>query len=584
MKLLRRRTYFQIKKRLAQLYGHERSDQLADRLYMMIGRYGVSPQLGDRGTSDRPQWDERDSVLITYGDMVKEDGYAPLSTLKKFCDVRLRGAINTVHLLPFYPWTSDGGFSVIDYREVSPEIGTWREVDKLQQEYDLMFDLVLNHCSSESPWFDQYIKGVYPYKDYFIEEDPSDPRLSEVTRPRPWPLLTPFQTSSGEKHVWTTFSADQVDLNWKSADVLFDFLDIFLDYISRGARIIRLDAVAFIWKELGTNCIHHQNTHEIVKLIRDVLVTAAPHVILLTETNVPHDENISYFGEGDEAHMVYNFALPPVLLHALLKNDSTYLQQWIRTLPKLPEACTFFNFTASHDGIGVRALSGIVPDEELPWIIEKVEERGGLVSYRSMPDGSKKPYELNITYRDALSDLENEAQGVRRFLCSQAIMLALQGIPGVYFHSIVGSRNWTEGTEREDGENRDINRMRWNYPELDAILEDQERDQAWIHNVYISMLRVRKGNPTFHPNGQQKLIPTSPQTFAFTRTAVDRPRTVLCFFNISAEPVSLLKDFVAMNLEADVEYRNILTHNSIEWDVSGKINVEAYQFLWIEKI
>ena len=582
MKLLRRRTFNSMKKRLAGLYGHDRVDELADRLYLLIGRYGLSPHGGERGTADIPQWDEKDAVLITYGDMVHTDGESPLATLKKFCDIHLSQAINTVHLLPFYPYSSDGGFSVIDYREVSPEIGCWQDVRKLGQNYDLMYDLVLNHCSAKSKWFDQYVNGVYPYADYFIEEDPSDERLSLVTRPRPWPLLTRTETSKGERHVWTTFSADQIDLNFKSPDVLFEFLDILLGYVASGARIIRLDAVAFLWKELGSTCIHLHETHEVVKLMREVLQTVSPETILLTETNVPHDENISYFGEGDEAHMVYNFALPPVLLHALLRGDSQYIQSWALNLPPLPEGCAFFNFTASHDGIGVRALSGLVPDEELDWIIERVNEREGLVGYRSMPDGSKKPYELNITYRDALADLENPALGVRRFLCSQAVMLAFKGIPGVYFQSIVGARNWTEGPQREGGENRDINRMRWDWKELESVLEDGDRDQAWIHSVYVSMLRTRNMHPAFHPNADQKVLETNPSLFAFVRSSVERPRKLLCIYNFTEQKQFFPMSSVAYELGRVDLYRDILSHQTFQFDANPNVALEPYQAIWIE--
>lgn len=573
-----------MKKRLGFLYGQDRSDELADRLYMLIGRYGLHPQGGEKGTADIPPWDEKDAVLITYGDMVSTEGEAPLATLKKFCDLRLSRAVNTIHILPFYPYSSDGGFSVINYREVDPDLGTWMDVRKLGQGYDLMYDLVLNHCSAESKWFSQYVNGVYPYADYFIEEDPTDPDLKEVTRPRPWPLLTSTHTSKGERHVWTTFSPDQVDLNFKSPDVLFEFLDVLLRYVAEGARIIRLDAVAFLWKELGTSCIHLTETHEVVKLMREVLKTVAPQVILLTETNVPHEENISYFGKGDEAHMVYNFALPPLLLHALLRGDSSYLQDWATSLPPLPEGCTFLNFTASHDGIGVRPISGLVPEEELDWMIQRIKERSGLVSYRSMPDGSKTPYELNITYRDALSDQENVALGVRRFLCSQAIMLGLKGIPGIYFQSVVGAHNWTEGPEREGGENRDINRMRWNWDQLNDALDRSDSDQAWIHNVYVSMLRARNENPAFHPDGVQEILPTEQSVFMFLRTSVKGVRKVLCAYNCMEKTVELERDFLESHLGKADDYRDALSARPLSFSKDGSLELEPYQYLWIEAI
>ena len=580
MKLLRRRTFNRMKKRLAFLYGHDRADELADRLYMLIGRYGLMPQGGERGTSEIPVWDEKDAVLITYGDMISREGEPPLTSLQKFCDIHLSQAVNTIHILPFSPYSSDGGFSVIDYRLIDPNLGSWTEVKRLGQTYDLMFDLVLNHCSSMSKWFSQYINGVYPYREYFIEEDPSDERLSMVTRPRPWPLLTKTDTSEGVKHVWTTFSADQVDLNFKSPDVLFEFLDILLSYVASGARIIRLDAVAFLWKKLGTTCIHLTETHEVVKLFRDVLITVAPHVILLSETNVPHEENISYFGKGDEAHMVYNFALPPLLLHALLREDSTYIQNWSRDLPALPTGCIFLNFTASHDGIGVRALDGLVPEGELDWVIERVNERDGLVSYRSMQDGSKKPYELNITYRDALKDLEDPALGVRRFLCSQAIMLGLKGIPGIYFQSIVGAKNWTEGPKRDGGENRDINRMRWEWDQLEGILSETNKDQAWIHSVYVSMLRTRNTHPAFHPEADQVVLETCPSIFAFNRIPQVSKRNAICLYNCSSQP-QVVEPRIFDHIVHDGKVRNILARH--EENVIG-LTLEPYQYMWLEPI
>jgi len=346
MKLIQRVTFSRMKLRLARLYGAEKAEELADRLYMMIGRYGVQPRDGYEMGAEAVKWSEQDVALITYGDMIQREKEKPLATLKNFCDRRLRGAVNGVHILPFSPASSDGGFSVIDYREVDPDMGGWLEIERLGRDYKLMVDLVLNHCSRESDWFKSYVNGVAPYDNYFIEEEPGQEWLQGVTRPRPWPLLSPTDTSEGEKHVWTTFSADQVDVNWKCPNVLFDFIDILLDYVARGSVIVRLDAVAFLWKKEGTDCIHLPETHEVIKLFRDILRTVAPHVVLLTETNVPHEENISYFGQGDEAQMVYNFALPPLLLHALLKKDSQHLQKWSRGLSDLPEGCTYFNFTA----------------------------------------------------------------------------------------------------------------------------------------------------------------------------------------------------------------------------------------------
>lgn len=584
MKLIRRSTFNRMKLRLGRLYGRERAEELSDRLYMLIGRYDVLPRDEDAGLDEvatHQRWSEKDAVLITYGDMVQCDGELPLRTLKSFCDRRLRGAINSVHVLPFFPSSSDAGFSVIDYRQVSPDLGTWEDIERLGRDYALMADLVLNHCSRQSAWFRDYVSGIAPYDAYF-QEGELDQDYSQVVRPRPWPLFSEVETARGYRQVWTTFSEDQVDLNWRSPDVLFEFLDLLLNFVARGVRLIRLDAVAFLWKEPGTKCIHLPETHEVVKLMRDVLSTVAPHVVLLTETNVPHKENISYFGQADEAHMVYQFALPPLLLHGLLRHDSSHFQRWLSELGAPPEETTFFNFTASHDGIGMRPLEGLVPDEEVAWLVGEVKDRDGLVSYRSMPDGGKRPYELNVTYRDALKVFGDEELSLHRFLCSQCLMMSLRGIPGVYFHSVVGTSNWTEGPQREGGENRDINRARWLWDELEAKLDDPDGDQAWILNVYTSMLRARSSCPAFHPDAPQLLLETDSSHLAVQRRSLDDHTVVLCLFNFSEVSLTVAPAFLSQGLRGAQACRNLLT--GAVGDVSNEHTLAPYECAWLRAV
>ena len=320
-----------VRRRLSLLYGGD-AEKLLERLFMMIGRYGVGRY---ETICNGNRWNENDSVLITYADSLKDSSVGkPLRALDHFSQRHLVGAIRTIHLLPFCPWSSDDGFSVIDYRNVDPDCGDWADVERLGQSFDLMFDLVLNHCSAKSSWFKDFVAGIEPARHYFLDMDPEGD-YSAVIRPRTSPLLTPTRTRDGESHVWSTFSADQIDLNWQNPEVLFEFIDILMLYISKGMRIVRLDAVAFLWKKLGTSCIHLEQTHEVVRLFRDIVEIIAPRTILLTETNVPHEENISYFGRGDEAHMIYQFSLPPLLLHGLATGSAHYLTRWARISHRL---------------------------------------------------------------------------------------------------------------------------------------------------------------------------------------------------------------------------------------------------------
>jgi sucrose phosphorylase len=450
----------------------------------------------------------------------------------------LQDLINTVHILPFFPYSSDDGFSVIDYRQIDPALGDWNDVAQLNEHFGLMFDLVLNHVSSQSTWFADYLRGQPPYDKYFIECDPAED-LSAVTRPRSLPLLTEVETSAGGRYVWTTFSADQVDLNFAQPDVLVEMLDILLEYANRGARIIRLDAIAYLWKSIGTNCIHLEETHEVVKLMRDVLEAAAPGVLILTETNVPHAENVSYFGDGDEAHLVYQFSLPPLLLDAFVHRDGEPIKNWLAELEAPRPGTNYFNFTASHDGVGVRPLEGLVSEERLASLVRHVHERGGRVSTRSNPDGSHTPYELNISYVDALGDDNDEdpQRHAQRFLASQALMLGLQGIPGIYFHSLLGSQNDQEGVRQSDQPRR-INRHKYELRDLQLRLNDSLL-QKQIFAGYQQLLRQRIEQSAFHPDANQQYLPTqSAQLLALTRTS-DEGQTVLVATNFGDAEQSL---------------------------------------------
>ncbi len=385
------------------------------------------------------KWSQDNVLLITYGNSIEKFGEQPLLSLKNFLNKYLKDTITGVHILPFFPYSSDDGFSVIDYLKVNPQLGDWEDIENIANQFDLMADLVINHISSQSDWFQQFQQGEKPGSDYFITVDPSTD-LSAVVRPRSTPVLTPVDTPEGEKHVWATFSEDQIDLNFANPNVLLEFIKIILIYVQKGAKYIRLDAVGFLWKEIGTSCIHLPQTHAVVKLLRELLQLVNPSVVLITETNVPNRENLSYFGNRNEAHMIYNFSLPPLVLHALIQGKSDYLRTWMMSMPPAPLGCAYFNFTASHDGIGLRPTEGLLSEQEYWTMLETMKKFGGKVSMRTKPDGSESPYELNISLFDAMKGTvrgEDKWQ-VQRFLCSQTIMMSLEGIPAFYIHVL----NW----------------------------------------------------------------------------------------------------------------------------------------------
>jgi glycosidase len=552
---------------LQRIYGENTGTLALQRIIPLIERFP------NRRSKKEEYFSQEDVILITYGDSLLKKGEAPLATLHKFANKYLKGAISNIHFLPFFPYSSDDGFSVMDFHAINPDLGSWDDVVAIGSDFELMFDYVVNHFSSKSEWFTNYLAGKEGFVEFAIEVD-SSTDLSQVTRPRSLPLLSEYKKVDGSAvHLWTTFSADQIDFNFKSIDVLEKMIEVLLFYVQQGATILRQDAIAYLWKEIGTTCIHLNQTHDMVKLFRAVLDLVAPDVIILTETNVPHDENISYFGDGrDEAQMVYNFTLPPLLFYSFVKEDATLLTNWARGLLLESETNTFFNFTASHDGIGVRPLEGILPLEELHGLIEVVETNGGQVSYKRNPDGSDSPYELNITYVDAIL-ADPDSTRAEKFLASQAIQYVLPGVPATYIHSILGSRNWSEGV-KQTGRARTINRKRLDVEEVLSELNDPNSFRSRIFFPYLDLIKTRKEQTAFHPNAGFEILDIDPKLFSIKRYFEDQ--TIYALTNISSRdvPASLSGDDISSQMVDLISGEKINT---------ASFSLRPYQFVWLGK-
>lgn len=559
------------------LYGEDKAPQLFDRLERIMAAYRARIPARPTGLT------EEDSILITYGDQVQQAGEKPLQTLGAFCGRHLTGIINAVHILPFYPWTSDDGFSVRDYREVDPALGDWKAISAMQEHFRLMFDDVINHISSESEWFQAFLKDDPRYSNYFIVMQDS-PDLSKVVRPRALPLLTAFETPAGEKRVWTTFSDDQIDLNYQNPEVLLEIVDILLMYVERGATFIRLDAIAYLWKEIGTSCIHLPQTHAVIQLLRAVLDEVAPYVQLITETNVPHAENVSYFGDGtNEAQLVYNFALPPLILHTFRTGDARALSQWANGLTLPSDRVTFFNFLASHDGIGLNPVRGILSADDIDALVAKTLEHGGLVSYKHNSDGSQSPYELNINYFDVLSNpqIDEPLQlQMDRFISAQAIMLSLVGVPGIYFHSLFGSRGWREGVG-QTGRNRTINRQKFDLTALERELDDHTSLRNQGFQRYSQLLQARKASSAFHPHGGQQVLACGEAIFALLRVSPDGRQRVLCLHNISDQPRDVTVDWKDVFDSSSGRFTDLMTKHLLDGSLNQILVLKPYQTLWL---
>lgn len=572
-----------ILKLLQIIYGPTQGKQTFNTLLPLIEDFQARhPELLTGQT--KGLWSERDAILITYADQFQSSKQAPLQTLQEFLATHLSGLVNWVHILPFYPYSSDDGFAVIDYYQVNPQAGTWKDIKELGNKFKIIFDFVVNHVSSKNKWFQNFLNEQRPYTEYFIQEDPQTD-LSQVVRPRTLPLLTKFETRSGPKWLWTTFSTDQIDLNFKNPDVLIEMTKVLLFYLEQGAKGFRLDAIAYLWKEVGTTCLHLKQTHAVVKLWRAILELVAPGTLILTETNVPHKDNISYFGNGqDEAHLVYQFSLPPLVLNAMQSAQVKTLCSWLKTITVPSPQTTFFNFLASHDGIGVMPAQGILKTEEIQALIQQTLNHGGQVSWRTLPDGSKQVYELNTTWFDFLTPPKGDLEEMkRRFLASQIIMLSLAGLPGIYVHNLFGSRNCHTLYEKT-GQPRSLNREKFQWKDLLTELKDPQTLKSQIFASYKKLLHIRCQEPAFHPQSRQEVLEDQQnQSVLILLRIPDNGRPVLVLVNVSPNPVQLLLPKARLDLfSKDGTWLDLLTGQEFNLPAGNyHVPVNGYGYFWL---
>ena len=579
--------------RLCFLYGEAEAKVWMPELEKILRvHYAHKPQEmidAEKGLSPAKRFSEKDIFLITYGDMIAGEEHSPLATLAKFVDNYYSDAVNTIHILPFFPYSSDRGFSIIDFTTVDPNLGTWEDIGDLADRYQLMFDGVLNHVSCKSAMFQGFLDGRPEYKNFFISyaspDDLSPDHRSKIFRPRTSDILSEFQTVNGPKYIWTTFSRDQIDLNFANPKVLMWIIDVLFLYARKGARILRLDAVTFIWKEPGTACVHLPQTHAIIKLIRDILSVAAPEVALITETNVPHKDNISYFGNGrDEAHMVYNFALPPLVLHTFYTGTATALSEWAQDLKTDSDTATFFNMLDTHDGIGLMGVKAILSKKEIDFIIQRAVEHGAYISYKTGEDGSEEPYEINTTWFSAInrggSDEDITLQ-VRRFVASRSIALVIPGVPATYAHSFVGTTNDREIVKKTKS-NRDINRGSIDSQAVAEAAKDPDSKFSLIHRQLTRLHFVRARQRAFHPNGDQLVLMILSDVFSVLRTSPEGDQHILALTNVTNKESAIEIALADVGIE-EISWRDLLSER--DWVAENRalsINMQPYEIIWLK--
>ena len=584
----------QIFARLSYLYDETKAKDWMPELERVLKLHHAykPPEMlkAERDFESGNRFTEKDVILITYGDLLISKDRSPLKTLSDFLKSipAFQEIINTLHILPFFPYSSDRGFSVIDFEAVDPQLGSWNDIEVLGENYQLMFDGVFNHISAQSKAFQEMLSGNPLYKDVFtVYRSPDELTLEQrqiIVRPRTSDVLTKFDSLDGPVWVWTTFSPDQIDLNFRNPLVLIYVIETLLLYIRQGANIIRLDAITYLWEEPGTPCASLEQTHEVVKLLRDVLKAVAPHVALITETNVPHGENISYFGDGsDEAQMVYNFALPPLVLHAFYREDATVLTQWAKNLDYPSPTTTFFNILDTHDGVGLQGAKNILPKEEINFVLDKAKQHGAFVSYKTGADGTEEPYEINSTWFSALTldnGQEDLALQVKRYVASRSIALVLRGVPGIYFHGLIGTAN-NIGDVLKTKTKRDINRKVLNVEDLLEHSQDPKSRLRTIAQQFGGLIAIRRQHSAFHPNGEQRILELTPEVFAVLRIAPEGERHILALTNVTSKDCQLEIPLSLLGVKETQWYDLVRQRGWMAQDQTLNLTLQPYDIFWL---
>ena len=547
--------------------------EFSDNIYNLI----VSKKTLHASSLLSDQWSEKTTVLITYANSITStNNMSPLSSLQKFVSSKCQQFIDTVHILPFFPSSSDDGFAVKDYYNVDDEFGDWKDIINISKSFRVMADVVINHGSSEGVWFKNFIKGEGRGHDYFLSFDNTFD-ITEVVRPRTSPLLNTFDTHDGTRYLWCTFSKDQVDYNFNNPKVINEFVEIILYYLKMGITIFRFDAVAFLWKRIGTSCMNLEKTHEIIRLFRTIIDYLSPYTVLVTETNTPAAENVSYFGNGNEAHWIYNFSLPPILIYSVLIGNASYLEKLTMSMPPSQIGTSYLNFIASHDGIGLRPVETFLTKIEVERFTQLMENNGGKITYRSTNTDVDEPYEINISLFDAMKETFSKEKKlfIERYICIHTIMMSLEGVPAFYIHSLFGTEN-DYALYQKTGHNRSLNRGKIDYNKMNT--EDTNTKESKIYNKLKELLLIRRNQPAFHPNALQFTLHLGNELYGIWRQSIDKTQSIFCITNITEQIVTL--SLLDINLDDADKWHDLITQEAVEDNISN-IELKPYQTVWL---
>lgn len=572
---------------------------------------------------------QKDMALICYADHVVSTEFSPIQTLGKVLkEYGISDKLPITHILPFYPWDTDRGFSVKDYYSVNPGYGTWEDIKELGTYTKLMFDFVANHASIENPLVqkalisdhispeDSECKEYLPYKDFVIsyteDNKPSEEDLKQLSRPRNFPVLTKYRVVKndenrkvailgekkeeenvlGEGYVWTTFSRAklddgseetcQIDINYNNPNVFVESVKILLFYVEQSAKLVRLDAIGYIWKKIGSSSLHEPECHKILEALGSVLRIAAPEVITISEVNEPQVNAFTYIGnkEHPEADLAYQFSHFPLAVHAVLTEQSNFYQEWLKTISVFG-AHQFTTVLGSHDGIGMKPARGLLPEEELERLCKiLVEEHQGKPNFAVLPGGKKIIYEVCATPWCIINNPhtnENFDTQLQRYLAVTAMGLCIPGIPAIYWNGLFGMKNYLP--EGGLDENRTVNREIFDYIALKDLLDNETSEIHRCFQAVKYLLATRAKEQAFHPH--TKLTPVvndSSQVVSCLLDYAAENSQILAVTNVAKQQCKITLD--SKDLPTNTSWIDLLSGNQY---TIPNIELNAYQVCWLKQ-
>jgi len=397
-------------------------------------------------------------MLITYPDSMGHN----LKDLKRILDRYFAGAVGGVHILPFFPSSSDRGFAPLGYEKVDPQFGTWEDVERIAAKYYLMCDFMINHISAQSPYYQDFLKrkDASPYRDLFIRYkdfwEGGEPTQAQVDaiykrKPRAPYVVADFADGTQEK-VWCTFGEEQIDLNLASETGKRFVRENMESLCRHGISLLRLDAVGYVTKKAGTSCFFVEP--DIWEILAGAQETVSPYGSqILPEVHEHYSMPVKIEQKG---YYVYDFALPMLLLNALYYGQTKYLKHWFTICPRHQ-----FTTLDTHDGIGVVDVRDLLPDAEIDRTKEDIFRFGANVKkvYNTAAYNNLDIYQVNCTYYSAVGEDD------RAYLLARAVQFFAPGIPQVYYVGMLAGRNDLKLLE-ETKEGRNINRHYYTEEEI----------------------------------------------------------------------------------------------------------------------